>query len=114
MNMPGFTADATLYKSSGSYRETMAFGRYAGEMIQPANGWLDPRCYQACLDRCGCPDFPKAERNECLAECSPHCRDLCTKPPPPPPPCPLGWWREGSWCCREVIPGRPDCVECCR
>ncbi len=53
MNMPGFTAEATLYRESGQYRTAGAHTRADGA-IQPAiyrNYWYD-RCYEDCWATC--------------------------------------------------------------
>jgi hypothetical protein len=86
MNMPHFTADASLYTSSRTYQGAVSPGR-SGAIIQLA---LDPcGCYGAywdCLDGCA-HDIPPLwcldKCNFSLANCDAICRlnRLLTLPP---------------------------------
>ena len=103
MNMPGFTAEQSLYKTSGRYQMTSSTHRVKlnANLVQPAlaiyidgryvcngevtdNGFIN--CYPlsggdgggrpdfACLQcRRNCWRKPSAQRAACLA----HCDDLC-------------------------------------
>lgn len=55
MNMPGFTAEASLYKTSGDYRLVASGGDgFAGQAVTPAlpiidTIWRGLRCVDACV-----------------------------------------------------------------
>lgn len=47
MNMPGFTAEASLYKTSGNYRMIGTFDSVEGS-VQLAQG----NCFRNCMEEC--------------------------------------------------------------
>jgi hypothetical protein len=68
MNVPGFSAEATLYRSVGSYR--MIAGVSATRMVSPM-----ARCCSACDSICEACD--NCDPSECLGHrncCLPLCR----------------------------------------
>jgi hypothetical protein len=109
MTMPGFTAEASLYRPGAHYRGTVTFGQTEGT-LQPAQ---DANCLARCRAACNlsCSGLFGRERAMCIRECRLECLDICSAPPPPPPPppppspCPPGW----QW-----VSGPPNCPTCCR
>jgi hypothetical protein len=97
MNMPGFTAEWSAYRTSGHYQMTASSYAY-GSSIRPQQG-CDLECLGTCPDACS--DLEGRLRLECLRSC----RRLCGCGPPPQQVCgscdrcdPLtGWSQE---CCR--------------
>jgi hypothetical protein len=70
MNIPGFTAEATLYGESGHYRTAGEHTQADGD-IQPAiyrNYWYD-RCYQECVGDCIPDPFSSYCENNCDCYC---------------------------------------------
>ena len=68
MNMPGFSAQASLYKTSGSYRIAGALGQ-ADTAIRPAA--IDFDCAEACRSLCESSIQPRTCFNRCVTI---HCR----------------------------------------
>jgi hypothetical protein len=71
MNMPGFTAEASLEKTGGHYHSAHAAHAYAeagGNALHPAQHWefCDWRCFWNCQGRC--PRVCGSDR-ECLWWC---------------------------------------------
>lgn len=90
-NMPGFTAAASLYPTSGNYRTTLAFASVGGT-VQLAQG----NCFSDCMDAClGGPLT--------TAQCSESCHRRCSGAPPPK-----------SWCTvndnRQCLPWPLDFI----
>lgn len=90
LNIPGFTAEAALYRMGLSYWNS-------GD-ISPAGDFLTPQaCDPVCLDNCGdpsdCNDLPPALRARCRAAVARCDRGCC---PPSCGPCTPG-------------PCNPDC-----
>ncbi len=50
MTMPGFTAEASLYKTSGHYYGLGTVGQING-VIHPAQT-VDPNCFKSCFNSC--------------------------------------------------------------
>lgn len=68
MNTPGFSADASLYRMTTSYR-MMAFDISSSSQILPVS--VSRFCGSGCA----------AASNDCTRQCSPYdtaCRDTCT------------------------------------
>ena len=74
MNMPGFTAETSVYRTSGQYQMTAGFDAN-GAIIRPQ------ACDIACLADCtpDCNEFIGQARARCLKACRLEC---CTPPPP--------------------------------
>jgi hypothetical protein len=105
MNIPGFTAEASFYRTSIGYR-LGGLRRVADNRVQPAD-WVD--CYSGCHSTCSadCSDLIGAGRGACLRACASECRETCGPPPPPQPPvCSLECQHTGlgpqvcRWVCR--------------
>ena len=73
MNMPGYTAESSIYRTSGQYWMTAGIDA-SGAIIRPQACDLD------CLNDCtpDCDEFIGQARARCLA----NCRRLCCPPPP--------------------------------
>jgi len=81
MNMPGFTAEASLYKMSPLYFAFRSFGQ-ADSAVQPQS--CDPTCLDNCVADCpddfDCFDAPARQRAACFREvraCRAGCRSAC-------------------------------------
>jgi hypothetical protein len=78
MNMPGFNAEASLYKSNGRY-QAEAF-KQANEGVYPARIACDTcsDVYDDCLDGCGntprCRTSCRRVLDNCLNNCIVSCR----------------------------------------
>lgn len=81
MNLPGFSAEASLPRMVLAYRAALRFDE-VGNVVRPQT------CDQTCLDACDltcpdagdCPDFPPDLRAQCLADaraCRKACRTQC-------------------------------------
>lgn len=87
IDMPGFTAEASLYRSSGYYRHGQSADSHAG-IVVPA------------IPFCGNCDYilERCERNGgrpralCYACEIGNCFSGVENPPPPPPPPPWDWY----------------------
>lgn len=77
MHMPGFTAEASVYRTSQQYSMTEAHAP-AGEAIRPAS-FLDRRCYAACRSTCDCSGLYGWAKGACLRECNRECHEACTR-----------------------------------
>jgi hypothetical protein len=101
MNLPGFTAQSSLYKTTARYRMTAGF---------VANGAILPQaCDLDCLGEClpGCEGLLGREHAQCVLGCSRECG--CTQPQQVCGPCqcdPLTGWSHR--CCS------PDGTNCSR
>ena len=71
MKPPGFTAEATLYRTSKFYWPSVSFAE-ANWAIHPAQqtGGRDPGCVSDCLDKC-------ADRGSFTQACFNHCVKGC-------------------------------------
>jgi hypothetical protein len=69
ISTPGFSAEASLYRTSGRHRTAETFS-HAGGTIQPAFGRND--CYWDCLSNCDDHSY----------YCSVNCRCYCMGGPP--------------------------------
>ena len=102
MNIPGFSAEASLYKTSGHYYSVGAFSQTV-DNIQSQS--CDPNRLRKCLDECGNPD-PDGRDRGVVARCRTGCYRTfgqCAPPPPPPPvPCNGGVCDPGFTCCPGV------------
>lgn len=79
MEIPGFTAEASLYKAINLYRMNGP-RRQADGVIQPAQIGPGPSCFLECFRDCiqeGIPPF----------QCGPACRQQCNPPAPTCGPC---------------------------
>ena len=78
-NIPGFTAEASLYKAINPYH-MIGMLQQADGVIRPAQIASDPSCFPECFRECiqeGIPPF----------QCGPACRRQCTPPRPSCGPC---------------------------
>ena len=115
--IPGFSAEVSLYNTSGRYYATIA-GYPTATGIYLA--YVDQGCFNSCYNNCNqaCFGLSGRARGECLRECKQveqECRIQCTRPdPPPPPPPPECWW--GHWCGPGCGGGAPqdDVDTCCK
>lgn len=110
MHMPRFTADSSLYRTSGHYRAVAARASEFGGLAFPAiakgsHCVADPECSTG-FSRIFCPNFDPDSCVETGVCCTPK------PPPPPPPPCPAGQQactnggvrgccRAGTHCCND-------------
>ena len=80
MNMPGFKAEASLYKTEATYSSAVTFG-YADAGVYPADR------YARCVSRCIRYNEPNARTQDDLRRiydfCSQHCRYALPAPRPP-------------------------------
>ena len=76
MHMPGFTAEASVYRTSRQYLMTEAPAQ-AGGTIHPA--FLDRRCYTACRSTCDCFGLSGNTLGACLRQCNRECVEDCTR-----------------------------------
>jgi hypothetical protein len=88
MNMPAFSAEASLYRTSGHYRHSAGAADMATVRIADANGGaIRPQlCSLTCLGRCTddvCAGLTGEAYSNCLVNCGRGCG--CNFPPPPPP-----------------------------
>jgi len=128
MNIPEFTAQASLYRTSNSYRSG-SLHRVSDNQVHPAD------CYSDCRNPCArdCSGLVGGARGACLRACVSECRKMCLPPgpvfdpfppfppsPPSPPPgqnfcsfgraycngkcCPIG-----TVCCGVFSDGQPNC-----
>ena len=126
MNLPGFSAESSLYRTRGHYYTVGVCNRMV-DTVQPQG--CDPNRLRGCLDDCGNPEI---DNPHIAAQCRFRCYTAfghCFPPPPPPPPppncgpffCPPGFeCCGGRGCCR---PGEhcdcgnmgccPDGTHCC-
>ena len=68
MNLPGFTAAASLYQRDERYQETIAARHSNANAVQPAS--CIGNCFQDCMSY---PGWPKAA-------CMSYCRWECAHP----------------------------------
>ena len=64
MNMPGFTAEATLYEPNDAYQTASESDRGDTQLVRPAG--LHQQCYRLCRRRCG-------HDSDCLDSCTWAC-----------------------------------------
>jgi hypothetical protein len=76
MSMPGFTAEASVYRTSRHYLITQVPAR-AGGAIHPAS-FVDPSCYVDCHLTCDCSGQTGANLGACILKCNADCRRECT------------------------------------
>jgi|HubBroStandDraft_3_1064219.scaffolds.fasta_scaffold849594_1 hypothetical protein len=77
MNIPGFTAEASVYKTTGSYcTANVPMGPRGGSVHpsrlhlpvgQPGIGW-NPSCLRLCFERCTGENFQQCQLN-CFHQC---------------------------------------------
>ena len=88
-NMPGFTAEGSLYKTSRHYRMLGALDLAKRSIVLSQQALASriscySECYLDCMDcdrsRPGCP-LP----SECASGCRCRCFDICPPPPEPQP-----------------------------
>ena len=89
MNLPGFSAEASLQRIGLAYNMAWVFDEM-GNVVRPQvcdQTCLDD-CESNCLDPGDCSDLPPQSRGQCLAQVA-ACRRACIKRccPPPPPTC---------------------------
>jgi|SRR5207249_5678050 len=124
INMPGFSADASLYKTKAHYRMGAAFDVFSGGPIllqqREIRTFPEPTDADGGLkERCDCrlnTTSSTGWREWCcytLPGAGTQCRweDECSPPPPTPPPtrCLCGTVRccDGQWCQTITGPGGP-------
>jgi hypothetical protein len=78
MNIPEFTADTSLYRTSNSYRSSRLQHR-ADNRVHLAS------CFSDCVSGCtpSCSGLFGQARVACVRECRSDCLDACSAPPPP-------------------------------
>ena len=78
MNMPGFTAESSVYRTSGHYQMTAGFDANGG-VIRPQA--CDRDCMSECVEACDY-DFPPGRmRAQCVLACPREC-GCPTRPQP--------------------------------
>ena len=87
MNVPGFTADASLYRVSNHYYVHGMYHRTESN-VYPAD-YLDQNCLDACKVDCGiaCAGLLGSNKAWCIRECAAdnrECNRICTHPDSPP------------------------------
>lgn len=76
MGVPGFTAETSLYQTSGNYRMGRTFAPVGGT-VQAAQD----NCFKNCMDDCVFGPTPHG-RLECLGICRCECFGDCPQPTP--------------------------------
>ena len=92
MNMPKFTAEASLYQMSRYYVTGSANFPSASKGIYPA--YQDQNCLNGCLNDCGslCAGTAGSGKSACVRECAQEnkeCRRSCERVGNPPVPSPV-------------------------
>jgi hypothetical protein len=114
MSMPGFAAEASLFKGSSSYYGSVRASR-VGAAIVPQQ---DSGCTVSCLDWVGCNNkcgsWPPGLSNygcwlDCLAP-SINCLQGTCYQPPPAGCCPRDPWGREYTCCGSCETGKCDDV----
>jgi len=105
VNMPGFTAEASIYRARGHYYQ--AAGKAFGQSPRDVRLAQVTDCFRRCFDDC------KRKGDTPLLQCAAQCHEQCT-PAPLPNPCPPGWqWTSGPrdcpTCCRDLGGGLGQC-----
>src|SRR5690242_8620184 len=72
MNMPGFTAESSVYRRSRFYQHTDDFSNITNNLIPQA---CDEQCFQDCID--GCVGLPGQQGADCRRRCPAHCCQPC-------------------------------------
>src|SRR6266481_7480257 len=80
MNMPGFTAEASLYPGVGYALSAGLFG--PGGAIVPQL-YCDPVCQDNCPDPADCSDLPTPQARAACVRAALACRRGCCCPSPP-------------------------------
>src|SRR5678816_1982395 len=75
MNMPGFTAEVSLYNTTTQYQMTWTVHQPDGTVHAAQNGSGDPFCFGRCFRAC-------IEGGGLGFQCSKECRSECEPPPP--------------------------------
>jgi len=81
INMPGFTAEASICPTSRHYQQMSQAPALAGGAVRPAV-FVDHDCYTRCRSTCSgrhCYDLFGAARGACLRECTQDCLEACTR-----------------------------------
>jgi len=73
MNMPGFTAEVSLYKTINHYHMIEAIHQADGTVYAAQSGTGDPFCFGRCFRECIEDGFPPFQ-------CGPACRQECNPP----------------------------------
>jgi hypothetical protein len=76
MTLPGFNAEASVYRVKGHYYTTGIAGQAIGEGVRLAARPPDPNCYSDCMASCDPGWTPN-----CPGACSCHCRGGHNCPP---------------------------------
>ena len=87
MNIPGFTADASLCSSSNHYYVHGMYHR-TEQNVYPAD-YIDQNCLSACIVNCGsvCAGTSGNAKAACINECAmdnSECYRICSRPGSPP------------------------------
>ena len=105
MSIPGFTAKASIYKTSASYR-TRASSSNRTALVHPEILHCIIGCYKECIDLC------RSGLEGNVLACEEHCTNRCciNLPPPPPqgPKCPGCKDPNQSMTCCECFGGHWD------
>src|ERR1700732_4931537 len=91
MNLPGFDAEASIYRTQKHYAETAAATNESCGLAVPAGDFFS--CYEPCMQEC-MAEFPSPGILYCNGLCTALCGDpfpglgpgFFDPPPPPPPP----------------------------
>jgi hypothetical protein len=125
VNMPEFTAEASVYKTPRFYRGYSRTGDMDGSVFAPATNCTSSSTPSGCTDDCTIRCFlwwcwTSSCTRTCCRQVSPD-QILCgvqdfdgpcpaAPPPPPPPPPPPGCCPPGKRCCGSCETGRCDDV----
>lgn len=77
MKMPGFTAEASLFKMAKYYWQNMTLRPANPDGVQPAasHGWtVDQSCYDDCIDDCLNVRHGPVRPGVCIRLCRNECR----------------------------------------
>jgi hypothetical protein len=80
MRVPGFSAEAGIYRSSTQYRAHARHTPSEAQTIEPA--YLDQECFRLCARPC-VTGFGTTEFGPHTEACLERCRTQCTSPCPP-------------------------------
>jgi hypothetical protein len=110
--LPGFAAEASLYRSTRSYQFPRGRARVPRGIV-PA--YLDTGCFEGCYANCNleCFELTGSARGSCLRGCMRHaeeCYSECTFPGDPPPGVPQP---PETGFLMDVVLRIQQCSQCC-
>jgi hypothetical protein len=103
MSLPGFTADSSVYRTSGHYQMTAGFDANTG-IIRPQQA-CDLECAAGCADACS--DLTGREHAQCIISCRTECGCI-----PPRQVCgPCQCHEPATWSQQCCLPDGTNCSQ---